>query len=239
MTDLRNSIQDKIFEHYLLQIQKNFGFTLEDIRKKNKKTQISVARQILMYVLKVRFAKYFSYSKIGDLLHRDHSTVIHGVEIVIHALKYKEPRFLVYEKFSHIEEGTIVEIESKKGKIPGMKLKVFKEIISLVQQQSNNIDLAYKSGVDLINFFDPLSQVISHLIGSIYGKEGLDTFDWWCYEKDWGQKTHLKMTDKNGEEICRTIEELHSWLEENKVDDYDLPYKMTEEERIKFLKNIF
>lgn len=234
-----DSIQMKIFEHYLLEIEKNFGFTLEDLRKKNKKTQISVARQILMYVLKVRFEKFFSYSKIGDLLHRNHSTVIHGVEIVIRALKYKEPRFLAYEKFSHLEKETIFEIESKNQKIPGLKLKVFKEIVSQVRLQSDNISLAYKSGIDLINFFDPSSSAISHLIGGIYGKDGLDTFNWWCYDKNWGQRTDLKMTDKNGQEICRTVEELHSWLEENKDDDYDLPHKMSDVERINFLENIF
>jgi hypothetical protein len=47
------------------------------------------------------------------------------------------------------------------------------------------------------------------------------------------------MTDKDGNELCRTIEELHQWLEENKTDDYNLPYQMTDEERTRYLNGIF
>ena len=41
------------------------------------------------------------------------------------------------------------------------------------------------------------------------------------------------MTDKDENELCRTIEELHQYLEENKVNDYYLSkYQiMTDEER--------
>ena len=77
------------------------------------------------------------------------------------------------------------------------------------------------------------------MIGSYYGKEGKETFDWWCYDKNWGERTDLTMTDKDGNELCITIEELHQWLEENKTDDYNLPYQMTDEERTRYLNGIF
>ena len=111
--------------------------------------------------------------------------------------------------------------------------EVFKQIVSKLKEQQEKSDKAYKAGIDLIDFTDPYASVISMLIGTIYGKEGKETFDWWCYEKDWGEQTDLTMTDKDGNELCRTIEELHQYLEENKVNDYCLSkYKIiTDEER--------
>jgi hypothetical protein len=120
-----------------------------------------------------------------------------------------------------------------------MKLEVFKKIIELLKKHQSKTIAAYKAEIDLVNFCDPLEQVISLLIGSYYGKEGKETFDWWCYDKNWGERTDLTMTDKDGNELCRTIEELHQWLEENKTDDYNLPYQMTDEERTRYLNGIF
>ena len=120
-----------------------------------------------------------------------------------------------------------------------IKLEVFKEIVSKLKEQQESLDKAYKSGVDLINFVDPLESAISMLIGSIYGKEGKETFDWWCWEKEWGERMDLKMTDKDGDELCRTVEELHQYLEENRTDDYELPRTMSEEERMQIFKQLY
>lgn len=120
-----------------------------------------------------------------------------------------------------------------------MKIKVFKEIVVKLKEQDEILDRVYKTGIDLTNLLDPLRSVVSHLIGSIYGKEGLDTFDWWCYEKEWGTRKDFKMTDKDGNELCKTIEDLHIYLEQNLVNDYKLPKKLTDEERLSIIKNIF
>ena len=120
-----------------------------------------------------------------------------------------------------------------------MKLEVFKEVIELLKKHQSKIDAAYKAEIDLINFCDPLEQVISLLIGSYYGKEGKETFDWWCYDKNWGEKIDLTMTDKDGNELCRTIEELHQYLEENKTDNYELLHYMSTEEREETIKKLF
>ena len=111
--------------------------------------------------------------------------------------------------------------------------EVFERIIFELKEQQQKLDKAYEAGIDHINFTGPYESVISMLIGSIYGQEGKDTFDWWCYEKNFGERTDLKMTDKDENELCRTIEELHQYLEENKVNDYYLSkYQiMTDEER--------
>ena len=119
-----------------------------------------------------------------------------------------------------------------------MKLEIFKDIVSKIQEQDLIIDKAYAAGIDLTNLFDPIQQIVSHLIGSIYGSSGKETFDWWCFDNEYGTKG-LEMTDQNGNLLCQTIEDLHSYLEDNKVDDYELPKKYTDEERLQILKNMF
>lgn len=120
-----------------------------------------------------------------------------------------------------------------------MKLKVFKEIVAGLKEQDEILDKTYKAGIDLTNLLDPIQLAITHLIGAIYGKEGLETFDWWCYEKEWGTRADINMTDKDGTELCQTVEDLHKWLEKNVADDYKLPKRLTDEERLAVLKNMF
>lgn len=121
-----------------------------------------------------------------------------------------------------------------------IKLEVFKRIVLELKEQQEKLDKAYEAGIDHINFTGPYESVISMLIGSIYGQEGKETFDWWCYEKNFGERTDLTMTDKDGNELCRTIEELHQYLEDNKVNDYYLSkYEiMTDEERKDLLNQL-
>ena len=117
--------------------------------------------------------------------------------------------------------------------------EVFERIVFELKEQQEKLDKAYKAGIDLIDFTGPYESVISMLIGSIYGNEGKETFDWWCYEKKWGERTNLIMTDKDGNELCRTVEELHQYLEENRTDDYELPRTMSEEERMQIFKQLY
>ena len=119
-----------------------------------------------------------------------------------------------------------------------MKLEVFKEIISLIKKQEDDIDKIYAVGIDLINIIDPIYSAVSHLIGATYGTDSKETFEWWCYDNDWGTKG-LSMWDKDGNVICKTIEDLHAYLEENKTDDYMLPIKLTDEEREQLLIQMF
>ena len=114
-----------------------------------------------------------------------------------------------------------------------MNLEVFKEVVRLLKEHEEKGQAAYESGVDLINFCDPISTAVGHMIGSLYGKEGKETFGWWCYEKDWGTRKDLEMRNSDGVLICDTIEDLHQWLEDMAVCDYELPKKLTEEEQMK------
>lgn len=120
-----------------------------------------------------------------------------------------------------------------------MKLEVFKEIIRLLEKHDKSIHKIYEAGIDLTNIQDDLHVIINHLIGSIYGKEGLETFNWWCYDKEWGCRDDLDMTDTDGNILCQTIEDLHAYLEENADDTYDLPQKMSSSERLELLKQMF
>ena len=121
-----------------------------------------------------------------------------------------------------------------------IRLEVFERIVLELKEQQEKLDKAYEAGIDHINFTGPYESVISMLIGSIYGQEGKETFDWWCYEKNFGERTDLTMTDKDGNKLCRTIEELHQYLEDNKVNDYYLSkYQiMTDEERKDLLNQL-
>jgi hypothetical protein len=125
-----------------------------------------------------------------------------------------------------------------KNKHKNMKLEVFKEIVSLIKKQEEDIDKIYVVGIDLINIIDPINSAVSHLIGAAYGTDGKETFEWWCYDNEWGAKG-LSMWNKDGTVICKTIEDLHEYLEENKDDDYALPIKLSDEERQHLLIQMF
>ena len=120
-----------------------------------------------------------------------------------------------------------------------MKYTVFNEIVTKLKEQSDTLNKVYASGVDLTNIVDSYETVISHLIGTIYGKEGKETFDWWCYEKVWGSRTDITMEDVHGNLLCETIEDLYEWLERGDKLDYDLPIKLTDSQRTEILNNLF
>ena len=71
--------------------------------------------------------------------------------------------------------------------------EVFERIVFELKEQQQKLDKVYEAGIDLIDFTGPYESVISMLIGSIYGMEGRDVFDW-CY-RDW--ETDRKSTRLN------------------------------------------
>jgi hypothetical protein len=90
--------------------------------------------------------------------------------------------------------------------------------------------------IDFGELFEPLYSIISHLIGSIYGCEGLDVFNWWCFDKEYGIRKDITMKSKNGKILCETIEELHQYLEYNKLNDYSISsYKEFNKQKINML----
>lgn len=120
-----------------------------------------------------------------------------------------------------------------------MNFNVFKEVVQTIKAQNKRSQKLYELGIDLTDFEDPLQKVITHLIGSIYGKEGLETFDWWCYDKEFGTRADITMHNSDGVLVCETLEDLHQWLEDFAVWDYDLAIPMSDEERLEQIKKIF
>ena len=114
-----------------------------------------------------------------------------------------------------------------------MKFEVFEEIVNLLKEQHVKEHDLYDAGVDLIDFNDTVHSAVSHLIGVIYGIEGRDMFNWWCYEQDFGS---LK---DEGVGICQSLTDLYEYLEKNKTDEYELPTKLTLEERLSLITSIF
>ena len=102
-----------------------------------------------------------------------------------------------------------------------MEYGEFLKVILGLQQESRVVSDLYDRKVDLIEFVDSYHTIISTLLKSIYGEKGLDWFQWFCYENDFGQKpctgedgepTHCA-TDENGEPICYSFESLWEFLE--------------------------
>lgn len=120
-----------------------------------------------------------------------------------------------------------------------MEFRTFESIIQLLKDHSKKTSDLYTLGIDLIQYAEPLEIVISHLIGTIYGQEGKEWFEWWCYDKNWGENKELTAHDEHGNRICETIEEIWKYLEEIKVADYTLPKELTTEERLNIIKTIF
>ena len=47
------------------------------------------------------------------------------------------------------------------------------------------------------------------------------------------------MTATDGTTLCETIEDLYEWLENSDEQDYDLPAKLTDNEKMEILNNLF
>ncbi|HEY64038.1 MAG TPA: chromosomal replication initiator protein DnaA [Caldilineae bacterium] len=65
-------------EQLIAQVAQFFGLSAEQLTGRGRNKEVSLARQMLMYLLRNDYD--FSYPQIGHLLNRDHTTVMHGVE---------------------------------------------------------------------------------------------------------------------------------------------------------------
>ena len=96
-----------------------------------------------------------------------------------------------------------------------MTLEKFKEFVQLLKEADEQVSAAYKAKIDLIEFTDVYSAIITNLVLEIYGEEGSDWFSWWIYENNFGAGG-LEAYDENNKEILKTIEELWEFLEEKR-----------------------
>ena len=121
-----------------------------------------------------------------------------------------------------------------------MKLEVFTEILNKLRKQSDKEHALYQLDVDVINFSDDYTSIINILLEVYYGKEGADWISWYLWERD-PIGDQYQATDKDGNPICYDDKSLWKEVEqcrlENKT-EYELPKKMSDEERLQVLTMI-
>ena len=62
-----------------------------------------------------------------------------------------------------------------------MTYTTFSEIITRLEKHHKLVLEISKSGVDLVNFCDDLHMTISLLCKEIYGEDGINWIEWYCY----------------------------------------------------------
>ena len=118
-----------------------------------------------------------------------------------------------------------------------MKLEVFTEILNKLRKQSDKHDVLYELDIDLVNFSDDYTTVIDMLLEVYYGKEGADWISWYLWERD-PVGTIDQATNRDGKPICFDVKSLWEEVEQCRLennDEYELPVKLTDEERQEIL----
>lgn len=81
-------------EIILSSIAKLFGQKIEDFNNQSQAKDATFPRHLAMYLMRKELK--MSYIKIGDILHRDHSTVISGIQKIHNLLETRDPWTLHY-----------------------------------------------------------------------------------------------------------------------------------------------
>ena len=93
-----------------------------------------------------------------------------------------------------------------------MTLTELQHLLNLMDADNKRTREAYRLGIDLSEFDEPKQEVISILLKHVLNEDQYECITWWMHEKDFGRREDLQMWDKDGNEICRTVEELHEYL---------------------------
>jgi hypothetical protein len=120
-----------------------------------------------------------------------------------------------------------------------MKLEVFTEILNKLRKQSDKEHALYVLDIDVSNLSDDYMSVINILLEIYYGKEGADWISWYLWERD--PLGSIDQATDDGKPICYDIKSLWEEVEQCRLDnktEYELPVKLTDEERQKILNMI-
>ncbi|NBW19223.1 MAG: hypothetical protein EBR82_65735 [Caulobacteraceae bacterium] len=93
-----------------------------------------------------------------------------------------------------------------------MTLEELQHLLNLMDADNKKIRDAYRLGIDLIEFTESAQEVVNTLLKHVFDEHQYETLSWWMYEKDFGRREDLQMWDADGNEVCRTVEELHQFL---------------------------
>ena len=94
-----------------------------------------------------------------------------------------------------------------------MKREKFIEVLEILETKSGNISKLYALKIDMIDYDEPYSIVISTLLEEVYGKEGNDWIEWYCWENDFGKGT-LKAYNSEEKPIAYSPDSLWELVEE-------------------------
>jgi hypothetical protein len=93
-----------------------------------------------------------------------------------------------------------------------MNLQEFTYLIEQLQSDNTCTRAAYKLGIDISLFMESAQEAIDVLLKHVFDEQQYETLTWWMYEKDFGRREDVQMLDAEGNEVCRTLEELHQYL---------------------------
>jgi len=93
-----------------------------------------------------------------------------------------------------------------------MTLPELQHLLNLMDADIKRTHAAYKLGIDLSEFSESAEEVTEVLLKHVFNEDQYECITWWMYVKDFGRRADLQMWDKDGNEICRTVEELHEYL---------------------------
>jgi hypothetical protein len=93
-----------------------------------------------------------------------------------------------------------------------MNLQEFTYLIEQLQSDNTRTRAAYKLGIDISLFMESAQEAIDVLLKHVFDEHQYETLTWWMYEKNFGRREDVQMLDAEGNEVCRTLEELHQYL---------------------------
>ena len=93
-----------------------------------------------------------------------------------------------------------------------MKYEDFLFVGLQLQKQDKVINKLNELNMDVMDLVDPYYMIIDRLMKEVYGEEGADWFNWFCFENDFGTKG-LEAWDANENPICYSWESLWECLE--------------------------
>lgn len=82
----------------LLYIAEVMGVTVEDMKSKTRKQEVVVARQLFESLLKTK--EYGSAAAIGNILNRDHATVLHSDKTIRNYVHTRDKKF--YKNIAYV-----------------------------------------------------------------------------------------------------------------------------------------
>jgi hypothetical protein len=132
-----------------------------------------------------------------------------------------------------------------------MEKYTFTRFIELSIEKGKKEKVIYDNGLDLINFLDEYSKINNILLSSIYGESTSDIINDFITDSIYDELEKNKRNyiiydnDDNILADCSTIDSLYEYVESERLKlisenySYEMKPDMTEEERLKIIKNLF